>query len=117
MSSKEIMHTVQVALAERSYPIYIGAGLLKRGDLLARHLPQQRVALIADTTLASLYLDTVAGALSGVGVAVTPIVIPAGEQHKNWTALNSVFNALLANHCERKTTLIALGGGVIGDLT
>jgi 3-dehydroquinate synthase len=114
---KKIMHTVQVALADRSYPIYIGEELLRRGDLLAQHLPQKRVALITDTTLAALYLDTVASALAASGVGVTPVVIPAGEQHKNWHTLNSVFDALLANRCERKTTLIALGGGVIGDLT
>ena len=112
-----MMHTVKVALAEREYPIYIGADLLRRGDLLAHHLPQKRVALITDTTLAALYLDTVTGALTAAGVAVTPIVIPAGEQHKNWHTLNSVFDALLAERCERKTALVALGGGVIGDLT
>jgi 3-dehydroquinate synthase len=110
------MQTVQVGLADHSYPIYIGENLLLHGDLLAQHLPQKRVALITDTTLASLYLDTVAAALTASGVGVTQIVIPAGEQHKNWQTLNSVFDALLANRCERKTTLIALGGGVIGDL-
>jgi 3-dehydroquinate synthase len=111
------MHTVQVTLAERRYPIYIGEELLHRGDLLAQHLPQKRVALVTDTTLSSLYLSTVTTALESAGVTVTPIVIPAGEQHKNWQALNSIFDALLASRCERKTTLIALGGGVIGDLT
>ncbi len=110
------MHTVQVALADRSYPIYIGAGLLARAGLLAQHLPQNRAALITDTTVAQLYLDTVANVLGAAGVAVTPVVIPAGEQHKDWHTLNAVFDALLANHCERKTTLVALGGGVIGDL-
>jgi 3-dehydroquinate synthase len=111
------MHTVQVALADRSYPIYIGAGLLARGGLLAQHLPQNRVALITDTTVAPLYLDTVANALGAAGVSVTPVVLPTGEQHKDWPTLNAVFDALLANHCERKTTLVALGGGVIGDLS
>ena len=111
------MHTVHVALADRSYPVYIGEHLIGRGDLLAQHLPQKRVALITDTTLASLYLDTLANALAAAGVALTPIVVPAGEQHKNWQTLNSVFDALLANRCERKTALVALGGGVIGDLT
>ena len=111
-----LMHTVQVALTDRSYPIYIGAGLLARGELLARHLPQNRAALITDTTVAALYLDTVANALGAAGVSVIPVVLPAGEQHKDWRTLNAVFDALLANHCERKTTLVALGGGVIGDL-
>ena len=100
------MQTVKVALGERKYPIYIGDELLGHGDLLAQHLPQKRAALITDTTLAALYLDTVAGALTAAGVRVTPIVIPAGEQHKNWHTLNSVFDALLAGRCERKTALI-----------
>ena len=110
------MHTVQVALADRSYPIYIGAGLLARSELLAQHLPQNRVALITDTTVGGLYLDTVAGALDAAGVRVTRVVVPAGEQHKDLLTLNTVFDALLADRCERKTTLVALGGGVIGDL-
>jgi 3-dehydroquinate synthase len=110
------MHTVQVALAGRSYPIYIGAGLLARGKLLAQHLPQTRVALITDTTVAALYLDPVAEALGAAGVSVTKVVVPTGEQHKDWHNLNAVFDTLLANHCERKTTLVALGGGVVGDL-
>ena len=109
------MHTVQVALADRSYPIYIGAGCA-RGKLLAQHLPQARVALITDTTVAALYLDTVAEALGAAGVSVTKVVVPTGEQHKDWHNLNAVFDTLLAHHCERKTTLVALGGGVIGDL-
>jgi len=111
------MHTVQVELADRGYPIYIGDRLLPRADLVAQHLPQKRAALVTDTALAPLYLDTVANALTAAGVNVAPIVLPAGEQHKDWHTLNTVFDALLANRCERKTTLIALGGGVIGDLT
>ena len=111
------MHTVDVALTGRSYPIYIGEQLLGRGELIARHLPQQRAALIADTTVAPLYLDKVSRALNAAGLAITPVVLPAGEQHKNWLALNAVFDTLILHRCERKTALIALGGGVIGDLT
>ncbi len=111
------MHTVRVALADRSYPIYIGDRLLARPELLVQHLPQPRAALITDTVVAPLYLDTVAKALAAAGISVTPVVVPAGEQHKDGQTLNAVFDALLANRCERKTTLIALGGGVIGDLT
>ncbi|MEO8442185.1 MAG: 3-dehydroquinate synthase [Betaproteobacteria bacterium] len=111
------MQTIEVALPGRSYPIYIGQRLLERGDLIARHLPQKRAALIADTTVAPLYLDKVTRALNASGLTVTPVVLPAGEQHKNWHALNAVFDTLISNRCERKTTLIALGGGVIGDLT
>lgn len=111
------MHTLQVELSDRSYPIYIGDRLLGRPELLTRHLPQSRAALITDSVVAPLYLDAVAGALTGCGVKITRVVLPAGEQHKDWRTLNAVFDALLADRCERKTTLIALGGGVIGDLT
>ncbi len=110
------MQTVEVALTARSYPIYIGEQLLARGDLLARHLPQKRAAVITDTTVAPLYLDVVTRALTAADIAVTPIVLPAGETHKNSETLNAVFDALILNRCERKTALIALGGGVIGDL-
>jgi len=97
-----VMHTVQVALADRSYPIYIGAGLLARGKLLAQHLPQNRVALITDTTVAALYLDSAAEALGAAGISVTKVVVPTGEQHKDWHNLNAVFDTLLANHANAK---------------
>jgi 3-dehydroquinate synthase len=116
-NGSHIMHTIQVALADRSYPIYIGDQLLGRAELLTRHMPQPRAALITDSVVAPLYLDAVANALTAAAVRVTRVVLPAGEQHKDWRTLNTVFDALLADRCERKTTLIALGGGVIGDLT
>ncbi len=110
------MQTVLVKLTGHDYPIYIGEGLLGDGGLLSRHLPQRRVALVTDTTVASLYLEAVTAALSANNVRVTPVILPVGEQYKSWHTLNSVFDALLADRCERKTTLVALGGGVIGDL-
>jgi 3-dehydroquinate synthase len=110
------METITVALAERSYPIYIGTGLLDNAELYLPHLPQKKAAIITNETVAPLYLDRVANALRAAGVEIVPIVVPDGEKHKNWQTLNSVFDALLANHCERKTTVIALGGGVVGDL-
>ena len=111
------MRTIQVALADRSYPIYVGGLLLARAELLTQHMPQKRAAVITDTTVAPLYLDAITGALGAAGVSVTPVVVPCGEQHKDWQTLNTVFDALIADRCERKTTLIALGGGVVGDLT
>jgi 3-dehydroquinate synthase len=110
------MQTVRVALAERGYPIHIGAGLLDRADLLAPLLPQRRVALVTNETVAPLYLDRFARALAGAGVASVPIVIPDGEAHKDWPTLNKVFDALLRERCDRKTAVVALGGGVVGDL-
>ncbi len=111
------MQTVHVALAERSYPIYIGEGLLENAAVLVQHLPQKRAAIVSDTTVAPLYLDTLVKALTAAGISVTSVVLPSGEQYKDWRTLNTVFEALLDQHCERKTALIALGGGVIGDLT
>lgn len=108
---------LHVALGERGYPIEIGAGLLGEGASICRHLAQPRAAIVTNATIATLYLATLEKALGEKGVAVVPIVLPDGEAYKDWKTLNLVFDALLANRCERKTTLIALGGGVIGDLT
>lgn len=110
------MQTVRVALGERSYPIHVGAGLLDRADLVVPLLPQRRVAIVTNETVAPLYLDRLARALEAAGVAAVRVVVPDGEAHKDWPTLNKVFDALLANRCDRKTAIVALGGGVIGDL-
>lgn len=109
--------TLNVELGERSYPIEIGAGLLDDAALLARHIGGHKVAIVTNTTVAPLYLDKVAGHLRAAGRDVLEIILPDGEEHKNWQSLNLVYDALLQNKCDRKTTLVALGGGVIGDLT
>lgn len=108
--------TVDVALGERSYPIHIGEGLLTRTDLLLPHLPQKRAAIVTNTTIAPLYLERFARALEGAGVKTLRITLPDGEAFKNWETLNAVYDGLLQARCERNTTLIALGGGVIGDI-
>jgi len=108
--------TVQVALGSRSYPIHIGSRLLNRVDLILPHLAQPRVAIVTNPTVAVLYLDALTQALTQAGVAVLPVTVPDGELFKTWQTLNGIFDSLLSNRCERKTTLIALGGGVIGDL-
>ncbi len=109
--------TLTVDLGERSYPITIGAGLLADAALLARHVAGNKVAIVTNTTVAPLYLEQVAAPLRAAGREVIPVVLPDGEQYKTWDSLMLVFDALLANKCDRKTTLVALGGGVIGDLT
>jgi 3-dehydroquinate synthase len=110
------MQTIHVALGERTYPIHIGSSLLGQAELLLPHLARPRVAVISNERVAPLYLSRLSALLQSAGVAVLPIVLPDGEQHKNWETLNRIFDALLQSRCDRKTTLIALGGGVIGDL-
>jgi len=111
------MQTLTVDLGDRSYPIHIGAGLLDRAELVLPHLAQKRVVIVTNTTVGPLYLDRLTRTLTGAGVRVTPIVLPDGEAYKNWETLNLIFDGLLTDRAERKTTLIALGGGVIGDIT
>lgn len=108
---------LNVDLGERSYPISIGPSLLDDGALLARHTAGSKVAIVTNTTVAPLYLDKVKSALQAQGKQVLDIILPDGEEHKNWSSLMQVFDSLLANKADRKCTLIALGGGVIGDLT
>lgn len=108
---------LNVELGERSYPIAIGPGVLDDAAQLARHVGGQKAAIVTNTTVAPLYLEKVAAPLRAAGREVVEIVLPDGEEHKHWGSLMAVFDALLANKCDRKTTLIALGGGVIGDLT
>ncbi|WP_374762187.1 bifunctional shikimate kinase/3-dehydroquinate synthase AroKB [Massilia scottii] len=108
---------LNVDLGERSYPITIGADLLSDPSLLERHIAGRKVAIVTNSTVAPLYLERVAAPLRAAGRDVLEIVLPDGEQFKNWDSLMTIFDALLANKCDRKTTMVALGGGVIGDLT
>lgn len=110
------MQTLEVSLAERSYPIHIGRGLLAEGGLMAPHFKQKKVLVVTNTTVAPLYLDKLLAALGGIGVQCESVILPDGEQYKNWETLNLIFDALLQARCERSTTLVALGGGVIGDM-
>ena len=111
------MQTLKVELANRSYPIHIGRNLLHNANLILPHLKRKHVAVVTNTTVAPLYLDKLSNTLQVEGVSVIPIVLPDGEAYKNTETLNTIYDALLQNRCERNTTLIALGGGVIGDLT
>jgi 3-dehydroquinate synthase len=111
------METLTVALGDRSYPIHVGPALIERSDLLLPFLRQPKAAIVSNGTVAPLYLQRLAGSLRRAGVEVAEIVLPDGEQFKNWQTLNTIFDALLQRRCERSTTLIALGGGVVGDIT
>lgn len=108
--------TLHVALGERAYPIHIGAGLLLRPELLAPHFRQKKALVVTNETVAPLYLESLLASLSAAGVVAFSVVLPDGEEFKTWQTLNLIFDALLGAHCERGTTLVALGGGVIGDM-
>ena len=110
------MQTLSVALGARSYPIHIGPGLLARPELIVEKLAQKKAAIITNATIAPLYLGPLRRALESRGVGVACITVPDGEEHKTWETLHRIFDALIENRCERGTALIALGGGVIGDL-
>ncbi|MBC7787806.1 MAG: 3-dehydroquinate synthase [Methylophilaceae bacterium] len=111
------MQTLHVSLGNRSYPIYIGQNLISSANLIVPHLKRKQVAIVTNTTVAPLYLEQLAQQLLAAGVSVITIILPDGEAYKNSETLNLIYDALLQNRCERSTTLIALGGGVIGDLT
>ena len=110
------MQTLRVELGERAYPIHIGERLLSDAGLVTPHLDLPKVAIVTNTTVAPLYLRQLSEALRAPGVEVISIVLEDGERYKDWATLNRIYDALLEHRCERKTTLIALGGGVIGDL-
>jgi 3-dehydroquinate synthase len=115
--TEEHMQTLNVGLAERSYLIHIGDGLLSRVELLLPHIPYKRTVIVSNTTVAPLYLQQLSERLSASGVQVQSIILPDGEQYKSGDSLNLIYDALLSARCERSTPLIALGGGVIGDIT
>jgi len=110
------MRTLNVDLADRSYPIHIGAGLLSQADLVTAHLPQKRAVIVTNETVGPLYLDALTRAFAAQDVSVVQIVIADGEAHKSWQTLNTIFDALLEHRCERRTAIVALGGGVVGDI-
>ncbi len=111
------MITLDLVLPDTRYPIYIGESLYADAARIVAHLPQKKAAIITNETIAPLYLAPLQAALEAAGVAVTPVILPDGEAYKTWETLNLIFDALLGARAERKTTLIALGGGVIGDMT
>ncbi len=109
------MKTVHVELGARRYPIYIAAGLLAREDLFAPHIDGRQVMVVTNETVAPLYLETVLARLGAD--RCESVILPDGEQYKNFTELNKIFDALLTHRFARDCTLVALGGGVVGDMT
>ncbi len=110
-----VTKTLNVDLGERSYPIYIGAGLLQQASLLRDHIKGKQVLVVTNTTVAPLYLQQVMDSLQGL--QAESLVLPDGEAYKTLDTVNMIFDRLLELRHNRTTTLVALGGGVIGDMT
>jgi 3-dehydroquinate synthase len=111
------MQTISVALGERSYPIHIGANLLGEAKLYAPHVGAgSRVAIVTNRIVAPLYLDRVRQALAKVGAQAVPVLVDDGEQAKSWAVLDHVIDTMLQARLGRDGLVIALGGGVVGDL-
>jgi 3-dehydroquinate synthase len=108
------MQSLQVDLGERSYPIYIGSDLLQQRALFEPHIIGRQVAIVTNDTVAPLYLEALRQTLTGYAVEV--VILPDGESFKNWETLQLIFDGLLQARHDRRTTVIALGGGVVGDM-
>ena len=108
------MKKLQVELGDRSYPIYIGSDLLSQSELLVKHIKSRQVVVVTNETIAPLYLDAVLKNLQGYIVEI--VILPDGEQFKTLDYVTQIFDKLLASKFSRNATLIALGGGVIGDM-
>ena len=110
------MHELTVQLGGRSYQILIGSGLMGCTEPIVNCLVTPRAMVVTNTTVAPLYLDALTSSLRLAGVRLDGIALPDGEAHKNTDTLSLIYEALLRQRCDRATTIIALGGGVIGDL-
>jgi 3-dehydroquinate synthase len=111
------VRTIDVALGDRSYPIHIGAGLLPRaGELLASAFARPRAMVVTNPVVAAQYLEPLRSSLRGAGIESEAMLIPDGEAYKTLATLDDVLTRLLQAKAERSTTLVALGGGVVGDL-
>ena len=110
------MESLRLALGSRSYPIHIGMGLLDAGELYAPHVNGRQAAIVSNEVVAPLYLARAKAALERAGGQAIEIVVRDGEQAKDWRTLQQVFDALLSARCGRDCVVVALGGGVVGDL-
>ena len=109
------MQSLRVALGDRAYPIHVGPGLLDAPELFAPHLGAT-AAVVTNQRVAPIYLERLTRTLARAGARVVPVVVADGEQYKDWRTLDQVLDAMLAARCDRSVTVVALGGGVIGDL-
>lgn len=111
------MKTLKVGLGDRAYPIHIGSGLLDQRELFQAAFRGRQALVVTNGTIAPLYLARLEKVLLSCGLQVDHVVLPDGEEHKTLATMDIVFDALLANRHNRRTTLVALGGGVVGDMT
>jgi len=105
---------LNVDLGDKSYPIYIGTGILSSKSVLTKHIQGKQVMIVTNSTIAPLYLEKLKAVLEGFNVE--SVVLPDGEKFKTLETLNKVFDALLKAKFDRSSTLVALGGGVVGDI-
>jgi 3-dehydroquinate synthase len=110
------MHELQVSLAERSYSILVGHGVLAHCAPLIRLAQGRMVAVVSDTNVAPLYGGLLRETLEGVAAQLVDVVLPAGEAYKTWASVNQIVDALLTARCDRQALIVALGGGVVGDM-
>ena len=109
--------TININLGKRSYPIYVGEHLLTNGDLFEKHISNKKVAIVTNETIAPLYLQKITKTFKDINKEIIPIILPDGEAFKNFETLNLIYDELLKNRADRQITLVALGGGVVGDIT
>lgn len=109
-----MIRTLRVELGPRSYPIYIGPDLIGRAEIVAPHVAGRQVMIVTNEVVAPLYLERTRAAFAGFDCH--EVVLPDGERYKDMATWNLIFDALLAARCDRQTTVVALGGGVVGDM-
>jgi len=108
--------TIEVATASRTYPVVIGSGTFERRDLWQKYGRASSIAIVTNKTVAPLFLDRLCAALEPLQVPVVSIALDDGEPYKTWASASKIFDALIAARCDRDTLIVALGGGVVGDL-
>ncbi|NUZ05644.1 3-dehydroquinate synthase [Piscinibacter koreensis] len=111
-----LLATIDVELGARTYPILVGSGLIGDVSSVADLPKADACAIVTNDTVAPLYAERLSRTLAGRYAHVHQVVLPDGEAHKDWQTLQRVFDALVAEHCDRRTTIFALGGGVVGDM-
>lgn len=111
------LHQLNVDLGDRSYPIFIGNNLLDNSSLITDHINGSSAVIVTNTTVAPLYLDKVESSLKNQNIRFDTVILPDGETYKTFNSVETIIDTLLKQRHDRKSTLIALGGGVVGDIT